>query len=674
MEMSDKQEPLFRFKYQGLKWLKLVLIILISTGITAGIFGWFFRDNLLQWAIQKVGRKLHRDFQCELYVKKAQFSGVATLELFSVSIVPHGKDTLFTMDKFTGILRVWPLIQGDVQFSSLKPSKIKLNLFKDSLGNSNFQGLIKKQKSEENQQGQPSGGKALYRAIHKLFDQIPSDFAMDEWITAYSNGENSYQMIWNACSLKDGNAFGICKIVTPERKHDYSFAGTFDPDEMKGDFSIKSAQLGDTMQLPLALEKFGLNLQAGKLNVKLLNIDYEDENVKVKWAAGYENVKINHKRLSDKDVLLPYGSGEFHCRFNATNFILDSSSILEFEKIKAHPFVQLQRKPVPDYSLKLFTESMDAQSFFSSLPQGMFESLDGIRVAGKIDFYLDFHLNDTVPYQCHFDAGIHPSNFKVISYGSQHLPKINGPLWVTQYEYGRPARTIDVSESNPDFWPISEIHPYIIQSVITSEDPGFYGHRGFEMEAVRQSIAQNYIAKKFVRGASTLTMQLVKNVFLSRKKTMARKVEEMLIVWIIENLGITSKSRMLEVYLNIIEWGPGVYGIGEACRFYFNKTPHDVFLNEAIFLSSVIPSPKSFAWVFTDSASIMRKDWQNHIGRMAKIMAARHLIEESDTTDFNTDVRLKGPAVKKLRKRKNMASDSIPEEPDELLIFREPEY
>ena len=78
-------------------------------------------------------------------------------------------------------------------------------------------------------------------------------------------------------------------------------------------------------------------------------------------------------------------------------------------------------------------------------------------------------------------------------------------------------------------------------------------------------------------------MQLVKNVFLSRKKTIARKAEEALIVWLIENNNLTSKERMFEVYLNIIELGPGIYGVGEASRFYFNKKPAELTLSESIF-------------------------------------------------------------------------------------------
>jgi membrane peptidoglycan carboxypeptidase len=113
-------------------------------------------------------------------------------------------------------------------------------------------------------------------------------------------------------------------------------------------------------------------------------------------------------------------------------------------------------------------------------------------------------------------------------------------------------------------------------------------HRGFLQESFRESIVKNYREHRFARGGSTISMQLVKNVFLSRDKTVSRKAEEALIVYLIENLGLVPKERMLEVYLNVIEWGPNVYGIGEASHFYFNKRPSQLTLQESLFLASVI--------------------------------------------------------------------------------------
>ena len=139
---------------------------------------------------------------------------------------------------------------------------------------------------------------------------------------------------------------------------------------------------------------------------------------------------------------------------------------------------------------------------------------------------------------------------------------------------------------------MDEVSEYLKICVLQSEDGGFFYHNGFLPESIREALIVNIKDKKFRRGGSTISMQLAKNLFLSRSKTLSRKLEEMLIVWLIERNRLISKERMFEIYLNIIEWGPGIYGIAEASRFYFHKEPINLTINESIFLASIVPSPK----------------------------------------------------------------------------------
>jgi membrane peptidoglycan carboxypeptidase len=139
-------------------------------------------------------------------------------------------------------------------------------------------------------------------------------------------------------------------------------------------------------------------------------------------------------------------------------------------------------------------------------------------------------------------------------------------------------------------YPIDQISPYLRKCVLTTEDPSFFSHHGFINEAFRQSIVKNIKLKKFSRGASTISMQLIKNVFLTRENSIS-KIRGNFVIYILENNRIVSKERMLEVYFNIIEWGPNVYGIGEASRFYFQKSPSELTFNECLFWLNH-PKPK----------------------------------------------------------------------------------
>jgi membrane peptidoglycan carboxypeptidase len=158
-------------------------------------------------------------------------------------------------------------------------------------------------------------------------------------------------------------------------------------------------------------------------------------------------------------------------------------------------------------------------------------------------------------------------------------------------------------------------------------------------------------------------MQLVKNVFLSRDKTISRKVEEALIVYLIENLALVSKERLLEIYLNVIEWGPNVYGIHEAARFYFNKKPSELNLQESIFLAGIIPNPKFFKYQF-DKAGKLKPQMGGYFRILTERMASKGWIATGDTFSVLSDLKLKGAALKFI-----LPNDSleIPEEEETIL-------
>ena len=144
-------------------------------------------------------------------------------------------------------------------------------------------------------------------------------------------------------------------------------------------------------------------------------------------------------------------------------------------------------------------------------------------------------------------------------------------------------------------------------------------------------------------------MQFVKNVYLSRQKTLSRKIEEILIVWLIENQRIVTKERMFEIYLNIIEFGPDVYGIGEASKFYFNKTPFDLSLNEAMFLSNIMPRPKWFMYCFEKNGDL-KPYVMEYMHFLAGKMKAKNLITENEMNDLKPQLKLSKQAASLLKR------------------------
>jgi monofunctional biosynthetic peptidoglycan transglycosylase len=143
------------------------------------------------------------------------------------------------------------------------------------------------------------------------------------------------------------------------------------------------------------------------------------------------------------------------------------------------------------------------------------------------------------------------------------------------------------------FWvSLKRVPRTAINAVIVAEDGMFWSHEGFDWFEFQESLKRNLSEGKAVRGASTITQQLVKNLYLSPSKDPIRKLKEWILTWWIElNL---SKARILEIYLNVIEWGPGVYGIEAGSEYQFGKPVGELTREECARLAAVIPSPRRY--------------------------------------------------------------------------------
>ena len=175
-----------------------------------------------------------------------------------------------------------------------------------------------------------------------------------------------------------------------------------------------------------------------------------------------------------------------------------------------------------------------------------------------------------------------------------------------------PARSFEVGSGNPHFAPINTLPSWVMHAVTISEDAGFYGHHGFDFDEIKELISRDLAKGEAVRGGSTLTQQLVKNLFLSREKKLSRKIQEALITLEIE--AALPKSRILEIYLNTIEWGPRIYGIGEAAERYFGERPQSLTPKQAAFLATIIPNPKKYYWYY--ARGYLTSNWEEKVDRL----------------------------------------------------------
>lgn len=140
--------------------------------------------------------------------------------------------------------------------------------------------------------------------------------------------------------------------------------------------------------------------------------------------------------------------------------------------------------------------------------------------------------------------------------------------------------------------PYERISPNLKRAIIAAEDSKFLEHEGFDFEAIQKAYEKNLKKGRLVAGGSTISQQLAKNLFLSSKKTPWRKIEEAFITLMIEN--VMSKRRILEIYLNVIEWGNGVFGAEAAIRYYYGVSTSSVTAEQAARLAAMVPNPRFY--------------------------------------------------------------------------------
>jgi monofunctional glycosyltransferase len=154
--------------------------------------------------------------------------------------------------------------------------------------------------------------------------------------------------------------------------------------------------------------------------------------------------------------------------------------------------------------------------------------------------------------------------------------------------------------------PYGHISVYLRNAVLVSEDSAFFQHDGFDWTQVKESMQRDWKEKRFARGASTITQQLAKNLYLSTSRNPLRKFQEFFIARELESH--LTKERIFEIYLNVIEWGDGIYGAGAASNRYFGKSPGELEPEEAAVLAAMIPNPRRYTPALNRSYLEKRKN------------------------------------------------------------------
>ncbi|MFC4211820.1 transglycosylase domain-containing protein [Pedobacter lithocola] len=621
------------------KYLKIgtwVLGVFLIVAIALGAVAYSKREALLKKMVAKAINKADKDYGLDVKIGSAGFTSLSTIKMTAISVVPKDRDTLSNIAELSVGVKLWPLIFGNVKLGELKINDGFVNIvLKDTITNIDFI-LKRKKKDSTTTKSKVNLADIASNILNEVLYKIPDDMDIKNMVFRLNDNDTAKLSFATVATIDGGDLKSTINVNNGEST--WHIDGEVDPGSKE--LSISAYADVKKLELPYLNNKLHAKLSFDTLQTELKNAKYSGDDYKISGSWSVKNMLINQPRIAGNDIIIQSAKLDADVLVGPNYIALDSSSTAYLKNASIHPYIKYTLGKNKIYELKLNAEEQDAQSIFQAFPQGLFESLDGLKVQGKIKYNLNFYLDTAIPDSVKFSSTLTPVDFKILQWGKTNLQKINSPFVYTPYEYGKPMRDITIGPSNPNFTPLSAISKNFINAVLTAEDPSFFTHNGFVEESIRKSIAVNFKEKKFKRGGSTISMQLVKNVYLSRQKTLARKAEEILIVWLIEHNHLVSKQRMLEVYFNIMELGQNIYGIGEASRYYFGKQPADLTIGDGLFLASIVPKPKASMYKFMADGGL-KPYMFNYFRFMGNIMARRGLTP-SDTSGYGFyNVRLR---------------------------------
>jgi hypothetical protein len=278
------------------------------------------------------------------------------------------------------------------------------------------------------------------------------------------------------------------------------------------------------------------------------------------------------------------------------------------------------------------------QAMLESVPKGLAPKLQGMRMAGSF----------ALKGKARFDTARLDRDFDVDWDASSSCRIEEAPPDIDVARFRRPFKhqtfdgdgkriEIETGPQTQSWVSFGGISKFMEIAVLTTEDGGFHRHRGFDHGAIKNSIRENLRKRRFVRGASTVSMQLAKNLYLDRTKNLSRKLQEAVLTMYLEQE--LTKEQIMELYLNVVEFGPMVYGIGSAARHYFNASPSQLSLGQALYLSSILPNPKEQFFAAGGAVTPRRMEY---LKRLMQLAHGRQRITDEELEEGLAETVIRG--------------------------------
>lgn len=293
---------------------------------------------------------------------------------------------------------------------------------------------------------------------------------------------------------------------------------------------------------------------------------------------------------------------------------------------------KFREAPILDGTIKV--PSLGCQQAVDSLVGPIAPMLAGARCKGSMSFRVGVGLDTSDMSSLRFDFEPVLRGLQIDSLGKFiDFDVLRGPFEQHARQRDGSLYTFVTGPGSARWVSLDEISEWMVRVVTTTEDGSFFWHKGFSLMQIRNAMVDNLQKGRFVRGASTISQQVVKNLFfVEREKTLSRKLQEAVVTWEFEHR--FAKEEILALYFNIIEFGPLIYGIRAASTHYFNRDPNALTPLQAIWLGSIIPNPRGHYHHFTKGA--VSDGWRKTLCWIGDVMLKREKITAEQRARLGT--------------------------------------
>jgi len=633
---------------------RLLMVSLIITVILILVFS--IKNPVFQKVAKSKIKSIDNQYSVSIIYGNLKLQGLKKIIISDLSIKNENLD-LLKLDRAEIKISLIKLLFGKIKIKHVNVDNLEMNFYKDSTKCS-YNIISKKEKSDTHSVKKTSTDyyKRSTGIFHIVEGIIPSNMRMNNLKLKINYFGSQFRISGKNALIRNNKLSSVFEVENDVSKGNYKIDYKYLPNDnlIEASSTLINGQL---VPLPVVDKKYGLYLTGKVIDFSFKMNTSGTKEARFSGKLNFKQTVIYNKRISFDTIFVKNLQTFFQLNASKRRLEIDSSSFIRLNKFLFHPYILFDKTKGKEIIVDFNAPRFKVSDLIESIPKGLLTNLENMKAEGDLAYRLRIEVDLTLPDSLKFYTKLQKYDFRIKSFGNLDFGRLQDEFEYTAFKNGNPVRTFIVGPSNPYFVPIGNIPEWLKQSVIFSEDGAFYYHAGFIPVAIQDALITNIKRKKFARGGSTISMQFVKNAFLSSKKVITRKIEEIIITWLMENYRLLSKDRIFEIYLNIIEWGPNIYGVGEACEFYFTKPLSKLTLAESIFMASVIPRPASFYYAF-DQNGQLRSHYNWHYRNVSGRMLKKEVISQYDYDNLLPEVILTGPA-KNFLKTFEVQSDSI---------------